>query len=234
MVTVLHPNTKDQAVLRYLAANGKISQSDQVVHHVYPGKTGTSLLAGKLNSNRRYLVEVSKPMCSFHIIDGEKVYVRYRGQTKSCARCHQTKTKCPGKAIARECTADRILLSTHMQLHWNKIGYIPDTNSTEDVDEDENLEINIQVGPTADISNNGPDLTDRYNAVIISGFLPTTELSEIHPILVDQGLPEEILVTNIAKNEKSGKLTIPSLTSVHCLSLIENMHGKTFLDRKSS
>ena len=49
LVTGLHPNTKDQAVMRYLAAHGKVSQSDQVIHHVYPGKAGTSLLAGKLH-----------------------------------------------------------------------------------------------------------------------------------------------------------------------------------------
>ena len=65
MVTGLHPNTKDQAVLRYLAAHGKISQSDQVVHHVYPGKAGTSLLAGKLNGNRSYMVDISKPLGPF-------------------------------------------------------------------------------------------------------------------------------------------------------------------------
>ena len=57
-------------------------------------------------------------------------------------------------------------------------------------------------------------------------------MSDIYEVLLDQGLPAEILVTDIAKNEKSGKLTISSLTSVHCLSLMENMHGKTFLDRK--
>ena len=97
-VSGLHPNTtKDQAVLRYLSAHGKVSQSDQVVHHVYPGRSGSSLLACKLNGNRSCMVEITKHMGSFHIIDGEKVSVRYRGQIKSYARCHQQKTVCPGK-----------------------------------------------------------------------------------------------------------------------------------------
>ena len=52
MVSGLHPNTRDQAVIRYLTAHGKVSQSDQVIHHVYPGRSGSSLLAGKLNGNR--------------------------------------------------------------------------------------------------------------------------------------------------------------------------------------
>ena len=84
MVSGLHPSTKDQVVLRYLKVHGKVrqSQSNQVVHHVYPGKPGSSMLAGKLNGNRSYMVEVTKHMGSFHIIDGEKVSVRYRGQIK--------------------------------------------------------------------------------------------------------------------------------------------------------
>ena len=79
-ISGLHPNTKDQAVMRYLSAHGKVSTSDKVIHHVYPGAAGSSLCAGKFNGNRTYMVEITKPMGSFHIIDGEKVSVRYRGQ----------------------------------------------------------------------------------------------------------------------------------------------------------
>ena len=89
------------------------------------------------------MVEVTKHMGSFHIIDGEKVSVRYRGQIKSCARCHQPENECPGKGVARECTADRVLLSTHIQDHWASIGYKPDNNTTEDVDDD--IEVNVQI-----------------------------------------------------------------------------------------
>ena len=102
MVSGLHPNTKDQAVIKYLQAHGKVNQSERVIHHVYPGRPGSSLLAGKSNGNRSYMVEISKPMGTFHIIDGEKVSIRYRGQRKSCARCHEQETECPGKAVAKE------------------------------------------------------------------------------------------------------------------------------------
>ena len=83
----------------------------KVIHHVYPGRPGTSLLADKINGNRSYMVDVKKPMGTFYIIDGEKVSIQYKGQIKSCARCHQLENECPGKAIARECTADHVLLS---------------------------------------------------------------------------------------------------------------------------
>ena len=89
-ISGLHPNTKDQAVVKYLSAHGKVSVTDKVVHHVYPGVSGSSLCAGKLNGIRTYMVEITKPMGTYHIIDGEKVSVKYRGQDKTCARCHKT------------------------------------------------------------------------------------------------------------------------------------------------
>ena len=48
----LHPHTKDQVVVKYLSAHGKVSLTDRVIHHVYPGTPGSSLCAGKLNGNR--------------------------------------------------------------------------------------------------------------------------------------------------------------------------------------
>ena len=85
-VTGLHPNTKDHAVIRYLAAHGQVSQKEKVVHHVFPGESGTSLCAGKLNGNRSYVMEIKEPMGSYHIIDGEKVSIRYPGQEWSCVK----------------------------------------------------------------------------------------------------------------------------------------------------
>jgi hypothetical protein len=143
-ITGLHPNTKDQAVVKYLSAHGTVSTVDKIIHHVFPGEPGSSLLAGKLNGNRSYMVDLKVPMGSYHIIDGEKVSVRYSGQEWTCARCHQFKRDCPGSAVARECTADRILLSAHMAQHWQKIGYSPETNDLNGVDDAQ--ELDIQVG----------------------------------------------------------------------------------------
>ena len=109
-ISGLHPNTKDQAVVRYLSAHGKVSTTDRVIHHVYPGVAGSSLCAGKMNGNRTYMVEIQKPMGSYHIVDGEKVSVKYRGQDRTCARCHNTESACTGKGMAKNCTSDRVLL----------------------------------------------------------------------------------------------------------------------------
>ena len=231
LVTGLHPNTKDQAVVRYLAAHGKVSQTDHVVHHVFPGKPGTSLLAGKLNGNRSYMVDITKHMGSFHIIDGEKVSVKYRGQIRSCARCHQQETNCPGKGVARDCTSERVLLSTHMQEHWKDVNYTPDNSTCLGLD-NVDIDLDIQIGK-ANFTGEGPDLTARYNSVIISGFLATTEIESIHQLLVTEKLlPPETLPTALLKNEKSGKITLQNLKPEVCLNIMENMHGKSFLGRK--
>ena len=198
-----------------------------MIHHVYPGRSGFSLLAGKLNGNRSYMVEITKHKGSFHIIDGEKVSVRYRGQIKSCTRCHKQETECPGKGIARDCTYDRVFLSVHMEDHWKNIGYTPDTNTGSEVEED--LEVNIQIGKHG---NMGPDLTLRYNSVLINGFLPGTDLNEIYQVLITQGLPPEILVTGLSRIEKAGKVTIENLAPETCLMMMEKMHGRVFLNRK--
>ena len=231
LVSGLHPNTKDQAVIRYLASHGKVSPSDPAIHHVYPGRPGTSLLAGKLNGNRSYMVEISKHMGSYHIIDGEKVSIRYRGQTRTCARCHQFETQCPGKAVAKECTAQRVLLSTHMQEHWKTVSYVPDKDSSNSDDIEVEQAVDIQIGSKAK-DTGGPDLTMRYNSVNIHGFLPGTDLQLVHDVLVEHGLPPEFSVNDIFRRENAGKLTIGNLSSETCISLMDRLHGKIFLKRK--
>ena len=231
LVSGLHPNTKDQAVIRYLAAHGKVSPSDPAIHHVYPGRPGSSMLAGKLNGNRSYMVEITKPMGSFHIIDGEKVSIRYRGQLRTCARCHQPETQCPGKSVAKECTAPRVLLSCHMQEHWKTVSYVPDRDSDNLEEVEEETMVNVQIGPKK-VENEGPDLTPRYNSVIINGFLPDTDLVQVHDILLGHGLPTGCLVTDILRRERAGKLTISNLSSDTCVDLMDRLHGKVFLKRK--
>ena len=115
-----------------------------MIHHVFPGESGSSLLAGKLNGNHSYMVELKKPMGSYHIIDGVKVSVKYRGQSRTCARCHKFEAECSGNAIARNCKESRVLLSTHMKDHWQSIGYTPD--SEVDLEDEIDLEVDIQVG----------------------------------------------------------------------------------------
>ena len=174
------------------------------------------------------------PMGSFHIIDGEKVSVRYSGQEWTCARCHQYKRDCPGAAVAKDCTADRVMLSSHMMEHWHKIGYKPDTDAFNEVDEV--IDHEVQVGRKNMETNLIPEshLTSKYHSVIVKGFRADTSIESILEILHHQGLPAEYSSESFIKNEKTGCITLESLKPEECLSLMSNMNRKRFLNRQIS
>ena len=125
------------------------------------------------------------PMGSFHIIDGEKVSVRYGGQEWTCARCHQFKRDCPGGAVARECTADRVLLSTCMEEDWKNIGYIPDADTSNNGDNEVDITVNVvsKKPETKVIPDNTHSM--KYSYVIIKGLRKDTSRESILEI---QGL----------------------------------------------
>ena len=234
LVTVsgLNPNIRDQAVIRYLEAHGKVSKTEKVIHHVFPGEYGSTLCAGKFNGNRSFVMEITEQMGSYHIIDGEKVTIRYPGQEWSCARCHNFKRSCPGLAIAKDCTAERVLLSSHMENHWRKIGFKPETKSDSEVDDVPDLD--IQVGQPNKVTPviSESQLVSKYKSVIVKGFLPSTSLEDVCNELRKNGLPSNYNTENLLRNEKSGALTIPNLEPDQCLLILENMHSKKFLGRK--
>ena len=230
-ISGLHPNTKDQAVVKYLAAHGKVSTSDKVIHHIFPGAPGSSLCAGKLNGNRTYMVEITKPMGSYHIIDGEKVSVRYRGQARTCARCHNTESVCPGRAIARDCTSARVLLSAHMEEHWESVGYQPDTKDLNEVD-DLDVQLGVKDVEQEPVDSLRPDHSEKYSSVLIHGFSKTAEEKDIYDILIEGGLPTEYQKGDIKKNDKNGQLLIENLSSSVCISLTNHIHGKIFFKKK--
>ena len=102
MLTVkgLHPNTRDQGVIDYLNKFGRVVTT-KVVYAMY--REGP--LKGLRNGDRAFKVEL-KPdsnLGSYHILDGNKVTVRYPGQNQTCARCHEVSTYCPEGGIARKC-----------------------------------------------------------------------------------------------------------------------------------
>ena len=231
-ITGLHPNTKDQAVLKYLTAHATVSPCTKVIHHVFPGDPGSGLLVGKLNGNRSYVVELKMPMGSYHIIDGEKVSVRYSGQEWSCARCHQYKKECPGAAVAKDCTAERVMLSTHMKEHWEKIGYRPEVSALNDVDKD--IELEVQFGRKEIETNPVPEsiLSSKYHSVIVKGFRLDTPMEKILEILTQHGLPEAYNTESLVRNENTGSITVDNLEPKECLSMTSRMHKKQFLRRQ--
>ena len=158
--------------------------------------------------------------------------MRHPGQEWSCGKCHQFKHLCPGLAIARDCTAERVLLSTHMAAHWNRIGFRPDTEASSEVDD--LPEVDIQVGQVRKERPAIPDnrLCSKYRSVILKGFLPATPIEEILKEIPENCLPSEHLSDCVSRNEKTGAITLSNLESDQCLIIMESMHTKKFLGRK--
>ena len=132
----LHPDTRDEVVIRYLNAHGKVNPQAPVRYGVYGGDPSTNLLAGKRNGDRIYTMQVHKNLGSTHIIDGERVSIKYPGQLRTCNKCHQPSSSCPGKGLAKDCSAEKVLLSDFMVAYWQSIGFFPETEEMNEVDID--------------------------------------------------------------------------------------------------
>jgi hypothetical protein len=235
----LHPDTKDEAVIRYLNAHGKVNTKQPITYGVFPGAPGSSLLAGKRNGNRIYSMEVKKNIGSAHIIDGEKVSIRYPGQTKTCNKCHQPSNTCPGKGMAKDCSSEKILLSQHMISYWNQINFKPETTDMNEVD----IETDEEIAKTVHEVKNKPNkvqtttaLSNRYNGVVVKGFMKDSKLEEIVETLKEAGLPFDYDTDDFHINERFEKLTIyiHDLKPETCIELINNLHGHEKLNRKLS
>ena len=87
----IHPNTRDNTVLEYLAKFGKIVTT-KVVHGIF----SEGPLEGIKNGDRSFKMEVKagENIGSYHFIEGQKVSLRYSGQQQTCGRCHEVPQKC--------------------------------------------------------------------------------------------------------------------------------------------
>ena len=120
-------NTPDTLVQEYIAKFGGVLVSNSVIY----AKHGEGPFKGKLNGDRKYQVDMTSTqtqMGTYHYLDGERVRVYYRGNAKTCGRCHLTAQQCKGGGIARECQTEggpRKDLIQHMKELWLEIGFSP-------------------------------------------------------------------------------------------------------------
>ena len=67
-------------------------------------------------------------MGTFHILDGSKVKIFYRGNKSTCGWCHADSSKCPGGAKAKTCKEKgtaQVQLVDHMTTLWSLVGFDP-------------------------------------------------------------------------------------------------------------
>ena len=95
------------------------------------GKYTEGPFKDEYNGERKYQVDFSEdkiPMGTYHIIDGERVKVFYRGNKKTCARCHEFGEQCAGGGSAKDCEEAggiKVSLALHMQQLWSKLHCVP-------------------------------------------------------------------------------------------------------------
>ena len=96
----VHPNTRDDDAIRYLNLFGKVTSS-KVIYGVF----GEGPFRGLKNGIRHYKMNLrpDSKLGTYHVLNGQKVIVKYPGQMQTCGRCHQTSKTCKGKGIARKC-----------------------------------------------------------------------------------------------------------------------------------
>ena len=102
LISGLNFNTPDEQVKHYVEHFGvRFVNVEPVygVHHEGPWK-------GQYNGEKRYKVAFTDqviPMGPYHLLNGAKIRIVYPGNTRTCGRCHQPPTSCPGGGIARVC-----------------------------------------------------------------------------------------------------------------------------------
>ena len=230
----IHPNTMDEGVVNYLNKFGKVL-AKKVVYGVF--KEGP--LRGFRNGDRSYKMEI-KPnvnIGTYHVLDGQKVTVRYPGQLQTCARCHSTARTCVGKGLARRCEelgGKKVDLSDHILKLWSEIGYSPEKvelcADLNEIHEDEENLVQQEGGFFTPRKGAERGDNDNFTGVSIKSFPKDTEETQIIELLLSSGLPVTDL--NEISIKPSGMVTIMNLDNLVCKTLIQKLHMQTFFGRK--
>ena len=162
---------------------------------------------------------VKRNIGSSHVIDGEKISIRYPGQIKTCNNCQQEATSCPGKGIAKDCSSDKVFLSDFMFSYWKKINFQPDTremnfDDSENEEEASEPEKVDQVRQNLQKASIDSDMAPRYGGVAVVGFQKEIDMNKVLDVLKEAGLPFNYAKEDLQIVEKSEYIvtTQPNLT----------------------
>ena len=229
----LHPNTKNEVVMNYLAKFGKVV-TNKVVYGVY----GEGPLKGFRNGNRSYKMELGplRNLGTYHVIDGQKVTIKYPGQMQTCARCHQTARTCKGRGLAKLCeerNGEKVDFVDYILSLWKDIGYSPESefDLEELSDEEEFAIVEEDGGQFTPTKKPDPETDpDMYNGVCIRSFPPGTDKCNVIELLMASGLPEEY-VDEVSFKSK-GCVIIQHIPVSLCNELIKALHNTQHYGKK--
>ena len=189
-------------------------------------------LKGIGNGDRMYKIELSPNsyLGIYHVIDGQRVTAKYKGQQPTCARCFGTPQSCPGKGLARRCELEGGLkkeFDDYIFQLWDDIGYVP---SNVELGSDNELDLDIsdckQFTPVKTTSQD----PCKFNGVRISSFPRETDHGLITEFIIYSGMPDEYKDNVSIKN--NGTVMIEGLPNNICLDLIAAVHGNTSFGSK--
>ena len=230
----IHPNTTDEGVMDYLSKFGKLV-TRKVIYGVY----GDGPLKGFRNGDRSYKIELTSNvnLGTYHVLDGQKVNVRYPGQLQTCARCYETARTCKGKGIARRCEAEqgpRVDFSDYILKLWRDIGYSPENVQLSDLNHEEEEDnagnLVLQEGGKFTPTKVQNSDAKKFTGVIIKSFPKETEHCQIIDILLTSGLPGDKV--NDVQIKPNGSVAVKNISGGICSMLIQNIHNKKFFEKK--
>ena len=223
----VHPNTRDDGVMDYLAKFGRLT-STKVVYAVF--REGP--LKGIRNGDRMYKIEI-KPnsyLGTYHVIDGQRVTARYPGQQQTCARCFGSPQNCPGRGMAKRCELEgglKVEFNVYIQKLWEKIGYIP---AEVELDADINtMHASQESDQFTPVKHSAQDHT-KFTGVRISSFPKDADNGQIFEFLINSGLSESHKENISVKY--NGSVLVDNLPSQECQTLISAIHNKHGFGRK--
>ena len=232
VVTVrnIHPNTKDEVVIGYLNKFGKIS-NNKVVYGLYT----EGPLKGFRNGNRSFKMELNpgSSLGTYHVIDGQKVLIKYPGQLQTCARCHQSARTCKGRGIAKRCEeeqGEKVDFVEYILALWKKIGYSPDLEELDQVKENEREASYQQQEGGAFTPAKVTSSPNLFSGVSVKGFPKDGDQSQMLETLLASGLP--IHSIDDVSFKSNGTIIIKELTTDICKQMIDNLHGQIFMGKK--
>ena len=226
----IHPNTMDNVVIDYLSKFGRVVTT-KVIHGVYLDGP----LKGIKNGDRSYKMEVrpGENIGSYHVLEGQKVSLRYAGQQQTCGRCHETPLKCRGKGIAKKCEAEggiRVEFTDYIINLWKRIGFTPASGDVaRDLNDDLGVELE-QVGGVFTPNRTSTGDQEEFAGVCVKQFQKDTDHGEIIEFLCKNGIPEKN--KDDIKIKSNGIVIIKNLDNATCKVLIDAVHGKINLGRK--
>ena len=211
-------NTPDTFVFEYLNKFGRLV-NQKVIYSKYT----EGPFVGKYNGDRKYNVDFSdsnEPMGTYHIIDGAKTRVFYRGNIKTCGRCHRFSYNCPGEGVAKVCEengGDRTKLSDWMGNLWEKVGFKPENFELVD-EEDKNgtLIIDKEKFPRPEPKTTKSSEKNRYCGLAVKNLPSTLSDEEILEFLKEKGNMEKDFSDKlkVVRGPKTITITVEPLTQI--------------------